>query len=237
MALVVRHFGGPARIRALASWPRLLDTTALKRVFGLSRDLMIRSAALMSAFGWFTAQTSRLGEVPLAANELLMHFTMVTAFFLDGQAQAAEQLCGKAVGANYRPAFGQAMRLSLAWGMAIGFGLFVFWLVAGGVLIDFMTTSEPVRMEARMHLTIAALTAFTGVLPFVMDGIMTGATLNTIIRNGMLVSLAIYLAAAAALQPAMGVTGLWLAIHVFFVARGVIFLVAVQRKMPSLFPA
>lgn len=237
LALVLRHFGSFRRIIELTRWEALRDATELRRLFGLSRDLMIRSAALMTAFGWFTAQTARLGEVPLAANELLMHFSMINAFFLDGQAQAAEQLCGKAVGANYRPAFLRAVRLSMLWGLVIGFGLFIFWLVAGPFLLDFMTTSEPVRAEARIYLFVAALSAFTGVVPFVMDGVMTGATLNTIIRNGMMASLAVFLVAAISLQALLGVTGLWIAIHIFFLTRGLIFALAVRSKLPALFPA
>jgi len=236
LALVVRHFGGFGRLRELASVERLFDWSSLRRLFGLSRDLMIRSAALMTAFGWFTAQTSRLGEVVLSGNEVLLHFTMVTAFFLDGQAQSAEALCGRAVGANYRPAFVRAMRLSMGWGLAIGLGLFFFWALSGPWLIDFMTTSEPVRAEAKTYLVIAAGTAFTGVAPFVLDGIMTGATLNTVIRNGMVASLAICLASAIVLQPLFGVWGLWASIHAFFIARGVIFSLAVRRQMPVLFP-
>jgi hypothetical protein len=38
------------------------------------------------------------------------------------------------------------------------------------------------------------------------------------------------------LQPLFGVWGLWASIHAFFIARGVIFSLAVRRQMPVLFP-
>ncbi|HUV33109.1 MAG TPA: MATE family efflux transporter, partial [Devosiaceae bacterium] len=215
----------------------LADRTALTRLFGLSRDLMIRSAALMGSFAFFTAQTSRAGELQLAANAVVLNFLMVTAFFLDGQAQAAEQLCGKAVGANWRPAFDRAVRLAMVWGFVIAGGLFAIWIAAGPALIDLMTTSQEVRAVARDYLLLAALTALTGVLPFVMDGVMTGATLNTIIRNGMLASLAVFLAAALILQPLWGIYGLWAALHLFFVSRGFIYWIAVNGQMGKLFAA
>lgn len=236
LVLVVRYSGGVgALIRALPL-ASLIDIPELWRLFALSRDLMIRSAALMTAFAYFTAQTAREGAVILAANALVLNFQMVTAFFLDGQAQAAEQLCGKAVGANYRPAFERAMRISILWGFGIGVVLFGIWMMAGPYLIDFMTTAPDVQLVARDYLFIASFTAVTGVIPFVMDGVMTGATLNTIIRNGMVASLMIFLAAAMLLQPLYGVDGLWVALHLFFVARGVIFWFAVRWKMPVLFP-
>lgn len=235
--LILMHYRTPARMAELVSFERLRDPVAFRRLFTLSRDLTIRSAVLMGAFAWFTAQTSRAGEVPLAANELLLHFMMMTAFFLDGQGQAAEQLCGKAVGANYRPAFERAVWVAIFWGLIIGFVLFIFWLVAGPALIDFMSTNEEIRAEARLHLFLAALTAFTGVVPFVLDGVTQGATLNNVIRNGMLAATAIYLAASILLQSLFGIAGLWMAIHVFFLARAVIFWVGVERAKPKLFAA
>lgn len=235
--LVTRQFGGVRRVIEILPGPALLEPQALVRLFALSRDLMIRSAALMGAFGYFTAQTARENAVILAANALVLNFQMMTAFFLDGQAQAAEQICGKAIGANYRPAFERAVTLSMIWGFVISGGLFAFWILAGPSLIDLMTTAPDVRQAARDFLFIAAFTALTGVMPFVIDGVMTGATLNTIIRNGMVSAFVIFLIAALLLQPIFGIYGLWWALHIFFIARGLIFWFAVRWKMPALFPA
>lgn len=235
--LVVRHFGGVSVIRKALPLPQLLDSTALWRLFALSRDLMIRSAALVGVFAFFTAQTAREGAVILAASAVVLKFQMVTAFFLDGQAQAAEQLCGKAVGANYRPAFDRAIRLSMGWGFAIGTALLAFWLLTGPALINLITTSSDVRAVAHDYLAIGALTAVTGVLPFVMDGVLQGATLNIIIRNGMVATFLIFLVAALILQPLFGLNGLWAALHLFFIARGIIFWFAVRWKTPVLFPS
>jgi MATE family, multidrug efflux pump len=233
--LAARYFGGFKRLFLLVRPADIVDARALGQLFSLSRDLMIRSGVLMFTFAWFTARTSRMGDVTLAANELLLYFMLITAFFLDGQAQAAEQLCGKAVGANHQPAFDRAVKLTHFWGLGIGFALFVFWLFSGPLLIDFMTTNADIRAEARLYLFWAALTAFTGVIPFVLDGVMQGATLGAVIRNGMVASAAIYVVAALILEPLYGVAGLWAAIHIFFVARAAIFWVAVQRAKPALF--
>jgi MATE family multidrug resistance protein len=70
-----------------------------------------------------------------------------------------------------------------------------------------------------------------------MDGVMVGATLNTIVRNGMVASFVIYLGAAIVLQNAFGVAGLWVAINLFFITRAVIFLWATRWKLPQLFSA
>jgi MATE family multidrug resistance protein len=236
IALVFRRFGGLGRMRRLVSWTRLRDVAALGKLFALSRDLTIRSAALMSAFAYFTAQTARVGELSLASNAVLMQFLMISAFFLDGQGQAAEQLCGKAVGANYRPAFEKALWLTLGWGLFVSAAMFVVFWFGGDWLIGVMTASPEVQAGAHEFLIFAAITAFTGMPAFVMDGVMSGATLNTIIRNGMVASFAIYLLAALVLQNLWGVAGLWVAINLFFVTRATIFLVATRWRLRQLFP-
>ena len=54
-----------------------------------------------------------------------------------------------------------------------------------------------------------------------LDGIFIGATRTREMRNAALISVAIYAAALALLLPAFGNTGLWAALMVLNVARGV----------------
>jgi putative MATE family efflux protein len=237
LGLLVRHFGGLRTLLARLVPGELLHGHALRRMFGLSRDLMIRSMALMTAYAYFAAQGSRLGEVPLSANAILLNFLMISGFFLDGIAQAAEQLSGKAVGANWRPAFDRAYALSFRWGTLIALGLALVWFAGGWLLIDFMTTSEPVREYARGFLWIAALSPLTGMPAFVFDGILVGITLNVVMRNGMVVALGLFLVAAVVLQGAFGNTGLWAAIHLFFLARAAFYWRALEGKKAGLFAA
>ena len=229
-------FRGAKYTRLHVRWSGLLSAIELKRLFALSTNLLIRSAVLSSAFAFFTAQMSRTSDLALASSAVLLNFMMITAFFLDGQAQAAEVVCGRAVGAGYRPAFVRGWYLSTFWGLVVGGTLFLFWLILGPTLIDLITTSQPVRVFARQYLFLAALTAFTGVLAFVMDGVMSGATLSALIRNGMVASFLAYVLASHVLGYFWGSSGLWISLHVFFLARGAIFWFGVSRRMPALFP-
>ena len=237
LVLLVRHFGGFGKVMGSIVPAELFDAVALRRMFGLSRDLMIRSIALMTAYFYFAAQGSRMGEVPLSANAILLNFLMIGAFFLDGVAQAAEQLCGKAVGANWRPAFDRAYDLSFRWGFGISAVLAVVLFAGGWLLIDVMTTNEAVREYAREFLWLAALTMITSMPGFLYDGILTGVTLNVVMRNGMLASLVVFLVAAWALQPMLGNTGLWVALHLWFLARAAAYWWALERKKAGLFTA
>ena len=58
-------------------------------------------------------------------------------------------------------------------------------------------------------------------LPFLMDGIMVGATQTRILRNSMLISTAVYFGLYYGLHPIVGNDALWLAFTMFMVVRGI----------------
>jgi MATE family multidrug resistance protein len=180
---------------------------------------MIRTAALIAVYLFFAAQGARAGDVMLAANAVLYNFMLVGAFFLDGMATAAEQICGQAYGARDREAFGRAVRLVLMWGFAFGLAATAVFAFAGGPLIDLMTASADVRAAAREFLWLATLAPVCGVMAFCFDGIYVGATWARDMRNLMIAALAAYLATWWLLMP-FGNAALWIAILVFFLSRG-----------------
>ena len=160
---------------------------------------------------------------------------MVVAFFQDGIAQAAEQLSGKAYGANWKPAFDDAYRLSFLWGLLISVSLGLLWYFGGDAVIAVMTTNEAVRAAAHDYLWIAALTTLTFMPAFVFDGILIGLTQNVMMRNGMVLSLGVFMLAALLLQPSLGNLGLWLSLHIWFATRGVYYWIALERRRAGLF--
>jgi MATE family multidrug resistance protein len=197
----------------------VFDRDRLGRLFAVNRDILIRTAALIVAWGFFAAQGARQGDLVLAANSVLYNLMLTGAFFLDGFAAAAGQLCGRATGARDGQAFARAARLSMSWGFGFGIATTAILLALGPWLIDVMTVSADVRIVARDYLVYAALAAVIGVFAFAYDGIYIGATWTRDIRNLMMVSLLAYLAVWWLTRP-LGNTGLWIAILVFFGARG-----------------
>jgi MATE family multidrug resistance protein len=197
----------------------LFDRAKLLRMFAVNRDIMIRTAALITAFLFFTAQGARAGDVTLAANAVLNNFLLISAFFLDGLANAAEQMCGRAVGAKDRGGFTGATRLVILWGFAFALAVTAVYALCGSYLIDIMTASVDVRLVARNYLWLVALAPVLGVFAFAYDGIYIGATWTRDMRNLMVLSLVIFLAAWWALRP-FGNAGLWGALLVHYAARG-----------------
>ena len=206
-------------VGARTTWARLLDRDRFVRLFVINRDIMIRTAALITAWLFFAAQGARSGDVVLAANSVLHNLVLLGAFFLDGFASAAEQLCGRAVGARDAPAFARSVKLSLGWGFGFGVAATLALLAGGPFLIDLMTASADVRAAARDYLAYAALASVVGTFAFTYDGVYIGATWTRDMRNLMIVTIVLYFAAWWITLP-LANTGLWLSILVFLGVRG-----------------
>lgn len=230
-ALILSRFRGMPTI----SWPETFSRVAMKRTLHLNGDIMVRSFVLTGAFMLFTRQGAQLGTLTLAANAVLMHFFLVSGYFLDGFATAAEQLAGRAVGARYAPAFFRAVRLTSIWGFALSGLTSVIVLLFGTDLVSVITTAPEVRAEAARYLPWAALTAVSGVLAFQMDGIFIGATWSRDMRNMMLLSFAAFIAALVLLGWLFGNHGLWAALHVFLIVRGFSLLSVMARRARATF--
>ena len=214
--LIARRLNaGQARIPRTA----LLDRAKLMRMLSVNRDIMLRTASLIAVFLFFTAQGARSGDVTLAANAVLNNFLLVSAFFLDGLANAAEQLCGRATGARDPASFSGAVRLVILWGFGFALAVAAIFALFGPSLIATMTANEAVRLGARDFLGFVVLSPLLAVFAFGFDGVYIGATWAREMRNLMMLSLVIFLAVWFLLRP-FGNAGLWGALLAHYAARG-----------------
>jgi putative MATE family efflux protein len=231
LVIVISSFRGEAR----PSRAELLTRTKLTALFALNRDILIRTFVLIGAFTLMTRIGNGFGAVTLAANAVLMNFFLLSSYYLDGLANAAEQITGRAIGANYRPAFNRGLVLTGLWSFGLAFAAMVFFLAAGPGLIRLLTTSEEVRVAALTYLPWAAVTGLTGALAFLMDGVFIGATWSREMRNRMLMSFAGYLIALAVFVPAFGNHGLWMAMNAFLLFRGFFLAMGLKKRADQTF--
>ena len=211
----------------------LKDATALKRMFVVNRDIMIRTLCLIFAFAWFTNQGAKAGDVILAANAILMQFIIFSAFFLDGFALAAEALVGSAIGAGNRERLYRTLRYSAELGFATACATSLGLYLVGASVVDLLTTVVSVRATTGDFMVWAIVAPVIAAACYLLDGVFIGATRTAEMRNAMLVSLAVYFAAWMIFQPLLGNHGLWLSLHVYFIARAV----TLACYLPSVFHA
>ena len=215
LGIAVRHV---RRMGGRWSLAQLLDAARLKRTVAVSRDIMIRSLALIFVFAWFMAQGAKQGDVILAANAVLMHFISAGAFLLDGFAFAAEALVGRALGAARRAGVIAAARMTTLWAGGTAVAIAIVVAVLGAQFVDILTVDPAARAAARDYLPWAAAAPLLGVWAFQLDGIFIGATRSADMRRAGLASLAIFLVAWWMLTP-LGNHGLWAALYIHYVAR------------------
>jgi multidrug resistance protein, MATE family len=214
-----------------ATAAQVFDTIRLRRMASVNGDIMIRSVLLQGSFTAFLFLSAGQGDTQLAANQVLLQFLTLMAFLLDGFAFAAETLVGQAVGARRVGALRRAVRLSAQWcagGAVVMAGVFA---LAGGALIDLMTTAPEVREAARLFLIWAVLSPLFGVASFLLDGIFIGATRTAEMRNAMILSVAGYALALWLLLPLLGNHGLWAAMFVLYILRAAT-LAALYPRIP-----
>lgn len=207
-------FSGPVRLQDLT------NPKALKRLLCVNVDIMIRTLALLTAFGFFTSESGRMGDITLAANQVLNLLFLFAVYFLDGFATAGEQLCGQALGARDETGFRRSVSLVLRFSVLTGLALTGLIFMLGTQLIGLIATHPGIRAYAEDYLIYAALTPLAGALAFAFDGIYIGATWTKAMRNLMVLALTIYFVAFAMLSD-WGNAGLWIAILIFLFVRGI----------------
>ncbi|GAA0306009.1 MATE family efflux transporter [Sphingomonas oligophenolica] len=208
---------------------RLFEPAALKRLFAVNADIMIRTVALLTLFAWFTNAGARLGAEALAANQVLMQAVGLVAFVLDGFAFTAESRVGHALGAGSRPALVRAIRLTgeFSIGVAVLAGALI--AAAGAPGVRALVVDPGVRAQAIHLLPLVVALPLIGVPAWLLDGIFIGATRGRALRNAAIVSTALYIATDLALRP-FGAVGMWCALMASYVYRGL----ALGVQLPAL---
>lgn len=205
-------------LRASQDLGRLLDGRALKRLFAVNADIMLRTVALLMLFAWLTNAGARLGATALAANQVLLQAVSLVAFVLDGFAFTAESRVGLAIGARSRADLLRAIRLTAEFSFGFAALACVAILVGGAPAIRFLVTHEEVREIAIGFLPFVAILPLLGTPAWLLDGIFIGATGGRALRNAAILATALYIATDLAFRP-WGLAGLWAAFLVSYVYR------------------
>ncbi len=206
---------------AARDWACVFDGPALRNMASVNGHILQRSLMLEGIVVSFLFLGARFGDVTLAANQVLLQFLHITAYALDGFAFAAEALVGQAMGARQLGKLRQSAIMASQWGLVITAVMACTFWFGGGMIIDLMAKDPEVQSEARLYLIYMALAPVVGLAAWMFDGIFIGATRTRDMRNMMVISLIVYIIAVVLLLPAFGNHGLWIALLISYVARGI----------------
>lgn len=202
----------------------LIEPTKLKRTLSVNRDIFIRTALLAFSFAWFTQRGGSFGDVTLAANQVLLQMFLFTGLALDGTAIAAETLIGRAMGNTDkhkgRALFDAAILATSIPALIAALAFVILYASAGKDIIALLTPPGDIRNAAITYLPWVTLSPLMVLIAFQLDGIFIGATRSREMRDGMIISTAIFIPASLLLAAQLQNHGLWLAFSFYFLLRG-----------------
>jgi putative MATE family efflux protein len=201
-----------------------VEPAAMRRIAGISRDLFLRTAALLTGLLISTAVATRMGTVTVAAHQVARELWTMLALVQDGFAIAGQAMIGTALGAGRADeARDMAWRL-LRWGTGFGFVVGIGYLALAGPLPRVFTTDAAVLAAlGAVWAVVAALQPLGGVV-FVLDGILMGAgDFRFLLWSTALASLGgLGVVCLVALRLGWGLPGVWAGMSLMMVIRAVL---------------
>jgi len=200
------------------------DWLGVRRSFGAGMPLVVRTVAMRVALVVATIVAATLGTAELAAYQVAFTTWTLLALILDAVAIAAQAMVGRALGASDVESARSVTRRMVQWGVLAGAGLAVLVAVAAPIYPLLFTSDPVVRDLLTAALLLVALMQPVAGWVFVLDGVLIGAGDGRYLALASVVSVALFLPAAAAvamlgLSGTAGVVALWAAIGVWMLAR------------------
>jgi MATE family multidrug resistance protein len=206
--------------RIFSRRPTWFDPAAFARFFAIGSDITIRTVLILICEAVLLNKAAGIGDLSLAATQLILVMFGLICFALDGFAHAAEALVGEAVGRRHLPMLNQVVRRTniMAGCMALVISAIV-WIGAPWI-VGLLTSQQDLAALTLAHWHWAALLPPLSFLAFQMDGIFIGATRSREMRNAMLVSSGLFGIAILVFGGA-GLNGLFAAFTIYLGLRGV----------------
>jgi MATE family multidrug resistance protein len=201
---------------------KLLDLNKL-RLLGITNfNLFGRTACLLFAQFFMLSQVARMGEVPLAANAVLLQVWSLVSYCIDGIAHAAETMVGNALGAKDFVLGRLTARRCLFWGVSAS----IFYTVAYASGLDaiarvFTYHSAVADLAGAQWLWVSLVLPINGAV-FVWDGVFIGANDTRYLFGAMAVaSFVVFLPAFMIFVYgfSLGLTGAWLGLNSLMLGR------------------
>lgn len=200
----------------------LLNILELKKYFSVNKDIFIRTLCLIFAFSFFTAVSAQQGDLILAANTILLQLWFIVSYGIDGFAYAAESLVGRFKGSLEQNKLARAVWYNVGWGLFLGVMGTLVYALFGNQMLYIFTDKPDVITVAQSVLIWTILAPVVSSFCYIFDGVYIGATETTTMRNTMIVStFLVFLPVYYGATTLFGQHGLWLAMVLFMVTRGI----------------
>ena len=217
LALLVRYYG---RLFGYFRIDRLLQ--GFRSFFNINRDIFLRTLCLVAVNLFFTSAGAKNGAIILSVNAVMMQLYLFYSYFMDGFAYAGEALGGRYYGAGNKDGFVQMLRHLFAWASGVTLLYTIVYVCFGHGIVSLLTDEPQVLSVSHEYLWWIWLVPVASTLAFIWDGIFIGITATRGMLVSSFVSTIVFFAVYALSQNQLGNHGLWLAMIVYLLMRGVV---------------
>jgi MATE family multidrug resistance protein len=195
---------------------------AFVRFLHVNKDIFLRTACVVAVYTFFTAASARFGDTILTTNALLMQLFTLFSYMSDGFAYAGEALSGRFVGERNPDMLKRYIRRLIFWSLIIAILYVIVYIMAWEEILMIFSPSEEVLHTAGQYIIWVIAVPLAGCIPFMIDGIMIGATKTKLLRNTVFISTVLFFASFYALSPVLNNTALWISFLIFLFSRGML---------------
>jgi putative MATE family efflux protein len=220
--------GGGFLIGIGIAWKRGLvgfaapDWRAMPTVLRVGAPLSLAGVLLSVVYMWLTRYTSRFGTAALAALGVGHKVEGLGFIAISGFALSASALVGQNLGAGQEARAHQAAWMTVGYCLAVTTTTAIAFLTIPETLVASFTSDPAVIADGSMYLRVIAFAQIGQTFEIILEGALAGAgyTLWPQIASTTLTLLRVPL--AAWWSGAIGLLGIWLALSVTAVSRGIV---------------
>ena len=201
------------------TFQRLIVPSKILKLLTINFDIFIRTILLTFSFLWVSYLGAKLGEDYLAVNTILMQFVILAAFFLDAYAFSTEGIVGFTIGKRNKKSFLLCVKNSIQLSFFTALIISIIYLIFFKQVINIITDIEILRFISYKHAFWVIIIPSVASFCYQLDGIFIGASQTQDMRNGMMVSVALFIVISIYLTKYFGNHGLWLSLLLFMLFR------------------
>ena len=198
---------------------KIFNFNKLLKLLNINFNIFIRTVLLTFSFFWITYLSSTLGEEYVAINTILIQLIIISSFFLDAYAFSTESIVGYSIGKKSERMFLSTVKNSILLSFFTGLILSLIFLIFAKEIINLMTDIEFLRYLSYKYLLWVIVIPPIASFCYQLDGIFIGATQTAEMRNGMIISVVIYIAISIFLSEKLHNYGIWFALLILMVLR------------------
>ena len=219
--LIFSYFQLRKKLKTSLTYKKIFNTRKLLNLLNINFDILIRTILLTFSFLWVTYQGSKLGENYLAVNALLIQFIMLASFFLDAYAFSTEAVVGYSVGKRIKKTFLEVVTNSFQLSIFSGLIISLIYLFTFRHIINELTDLDYLRFLSFNYVFWIVIIPPIASICYQFDGIFIGASQTAEMRNGMIISVVLFILSSQFLVTNYGNHGLWLSLLFFMIIRSI----------------